>query len=79
MADDHLTQQVLALPLPERVALAQALWESINEAHDIDTHRSEREAVDQARQRDADLTSAAVVGRTHEEVMEAARRVLECD
>lgn len=79
MSDERLTQQLLALPLPERVALAQALWESIDKTEDLDAVEQERAAVDQARNRDADLASGTVVGRTHGQVMEAARRVLECD
>lgn len=78
MSNEHLTQQLLSLPLAERVALAQALWESIDEPHPLDAGEQERDAVEQAKTRDADLASAAVVGRTHEQVMEAARRVLEC-
>ena len=76
MSNEHLTQQVLSLPLLERLALAQALWESIDEPHDGD---AERGASGQAKQRDAELTSGATAGRTHEQVMEAARRVLGCD
>ena len=79
MSAEQLTEQLLALPLPERVALAQALWESIDEVRDEDAVEQERDAVDQARNRDADLAAGRVVGRTHEQVMEAARRVLECD
>ena len=79
MSAEQLTEQLLALPLPERVALAQALWESIDEVRDEDAVEQERAAVEQARNRDADLASGVVAGRTHEQVMEAARRVLECD
>jgi putative addiction module component (TIGR02574 family) len=79
MSNEHLTRDALALPLAERVALAQALWQSIDdepggEAADDE----ERDAVDLAHQRDRELASGAVAGRTHEQVMEAARRIVEC-
>jgi putative addiction module component (TIGR02574 family) len=66
----------MALPLSERVMLAQALWQSINAGLvDMD----EREAVREAVRRDQELSSGAVAGRTHEEVMQAARRGIGCD
>jgi putative addiction module component (TIGR02574 family) len=78
MATDNLTEQLLALPLPERVALAEALWQSIDVGRVVDPGEEEREALEQARKRDSELSSGTVVGRTHEQVMEAARRALEC-
>jgi putative addiction module component (TIGR02574 family) len=77
MSSEQLTRQVLALPLAERVALAEALWQSIDERGDADGVDEERQAIEQARRRDVELTSGAVTGRTHDQVMEAARRVLE--
>ncbi len=76
MATQQLTEQVMALPLSERVDLAEALWQSIGEA--LRTG-GEHEAIEQAAQRDAELTSGAATGRTHEEVMQAARRAIGCD
>ncbi|MGD9893192.1 MAG: addiction module protein [Dehalococcoidia bacterium] len=79
MSNESLASQVLALPLDERVALAEALWQSIDEEPEADYSIEEREAVEQALKRDTELASGAVVGRTHDQVMEAARRILECD
>lgn len=76
MTTEELIADAMALPLAERVLLAQALWESIN-AGLPDT--DERAAVTEAVQRDEELSSGKVTGRTHEEVMQAARRALECD
>jgi putative addiction module component (TIGR02574 family) len=76
MSTQQLTTEAMALPLSERVSLAQALWQSID-AGLVDT--DEREAVHEAMRRDEELSSGAVTGRTHEEVMQAARRVLGCD
>lgn len=65
----------MALPLSERVSLAQALWQSIDTGL---AETGERDAVREAVRRDQELSSGAVAGRTHEEVMEAARRALGC-
>ena len=64
------------LPLDERVRLAEALWESISEG--LST-ADERDAIAEARRRDAELNSGAAIGRTHEDVMQAARRAIGCD
>ncbi|HKB65631.1 MAG TPA: hypothetical protein VKC61_07215 [Pyrinomonadaceae bacterium] len=53
----------------------KALWESIDAGMpDAD----ERSAVAEAIRRDEELSSDRVAGRTHEEVMQAVRRALEC-
>lgn len=75
MSTQQLTAEAMALPLSERVSLAQALWQSID-AGLADTE--EREAVREAIRRDEELSSGAVAGRTHEEVMQAARRAIGC-
>jgi putative addiction module component (TIGR02574 family) len=76
MTSDRLIADAMALPLAERVLLAQALWESIDAGL---PDSEERAAVNEAIQRDEELSSGKVTGRTHEEVMQAARRALECD
>lgn len=76
MSTEQLIADAMALPLSERVSLAQALWESI-EAGLAET--AESAAVAEAIHRDNELTSGRVSGRTHEEVMRAARRALKCD
>jgi hypothetical protein len=58
-----------------RVSLAQALWESIN-AGLPDT--DEQPAVGEAIRRDQELSSSVVAGRTHKQVMQAARRAIGC-
>ena len=76
MSTEQLKQEVMSLPISERVSLAQALWESINaELVDID----EQAAVREAARRDQELSSGTASGRTHEQVMKAARRTLGCD
>jgi len=76
MTTEQLIADAMALPLAERISLAQALWESIDAGlADAD----ERSAVAEAIQRDEELSSGKVTGRTHEEVMQSARRALKCD
>ena len=76
MATEELIADVMALPLAERVSLAQALWESIDAGL---PESDEDEAIREAIQRDEELSSGKVTGLTHAEVMEAARRALKCD
>lgn len=75
MSAQQLTTEALALPLPERVSLAQALWQSID-AGLPDTEA--RDAVLEAVRRDQELSSGTVIGRTHGEVMQAAWRAIGC-
>jgi putative addiction module component (TIGR02574 family) len=76
MSKQELMEIALALPLTERVELAQALWQSIDDEPSPDGAAEERAAIDVAVERDLELTSGRVAGRTHEQVMEAARRAL---
>jgi putative addiction module component (TIGR02574 family) len=77
MSKQELTQKILALPLTDRVELAQALWQSIDDEPVSGTAAEEREAVDLARKRERDLATGRVEGRSHQQVMESARRALE--
>jgi Putative addiction module component len=75
MSAQELTSEAMALPLPERVSLAQALWESIDAAL---AEVPEDVALGEAIRRDQELSSGSAVGRTHEEVLRAARRSIGC-
>lgn len=79
MSREQLTQEALALPMDERVQLAELLWRTINQGLLPGEGDDDAEALQKAKSRDAELSSGAVIGRTHEEVMEAARHALECD
>jgi putative addiction module component (TIGR02574 family) len=69
MTTEEIIADAMALPLTERVLLAQALWESIDAGlPDVDESAAVKEAI----QRDEDLSSGRVAGSTHEEVMKAA-------
>jgi len=75
MSARTLTEKAMALPIAERVALAQALWQSIVDGlPETDERTAELEAV----RRDEELSCGAVSGRLHAEVMQAARRAIEC-
>lgn len=76
MSTQQLVAEALSLPLAERVSLAQSLWQSID-ADLADT--SEHDAVRQSVRRDQELSSGAVVGRKHDDVMQAARRAIGCE
>jgi hypothetical protein len=75
MSSDEVLQAAMTLPLFDRVALAQALWASIDQGVPS-SDREEQDAIAQARRRDAELSSGQAIGRSHEQVMDAARRVL---
>ena len=75
MSTQQLTSAAMSLPLSERVSLAQALWQSIDVGL---ANADEDQAVEEAIRRDQEITSGAVTGRTHDEVMQAARNAIGC-
>lgn len=76
MSTDQLAAAAMALPLPDRVALAQALWESLDAGLKDNSAES---AVADAIRRDAEISSGAVNDRAHVDVMVAARRAVKCN
>jgi hypothetical protein len=75
MSTQQLTTEAMALPLSERILLAQTLWQSIGAGL---PESDENGAVSDALERDEELSSGAFAGRTQEEVDLAARRALGC-
>lgn len=68
-----LEAEALKLSIPERAKLAQLLWSSIaGGPTDID----ESQAIEDAKRRDADMSSGKVAGELHDDVIRAARRAL---
>lgn len=63
----------MALPLPAKAALAQALWESIGTGL---PHSEEATAVRDAVHRDNDISTGIKTGASHEEAMKAARHAI---
>jgi hypothetical protein len=76
MSVQQLNREAMSLPLAERVALAQALWASINREFPA---AEEIDAIEEAVCRDAELSAGAVAGRPYEDVMETARRAISCE
>jgi hypothetical protein len=75
MSTKQLTAEAMALPLAEKVSLAQALWQSIDLGlPDLDEGAALRDAV----RRDKELSDGKVVALSHQEAMEAARREIGC-
>ncbi|MGC1274448.1 MAG: addiction module protein [Planctomycetaceae bacterium] len=73
-----ITKEALSLSPNERMDMALMLWDSLSD-HD----RGERDSVDpdliaEIRRRNAEMESGAVQGRSHAEVMAAARKALGC-
>jgi hypothetical protein len=79
MSTQQLVAELLSLSLSERIDVAQAVWQSINEAAEFSPGEEEGVAVAEASRRDAELASGTVAGRSHADVMAAARRVLRCE
>jgi putative addiction module component (TIGR02574 family) len=77
MSTKELAREAMALPLAERVALAQTLWQSIEGPTAGSAADEVNWSVEEASRRDAELSSGKVVGRTHAQVMQAARKAIE--
>ena len=76
MSTEQLTAEAMALPLSERVTLAQTLWASIeNGLPEI----PEDVAVQEVVRRDNELSSGAIAGRSADDVIQTARRAIGCD
>ena len=75
MSTQEIAAKAMALPLAERVSLAQALWESIDAGL---PDMPDDVAVADAVRRDQELAAGSATGRSHDEVMKAARRVIGC-
>ncbi|MFT3830872.1 MAG: addiction module protein [Opitutaceae bacterium] len=73
MSTDQITNAALALPMAERVRLAQTLWVSIDK--DL-TESSEAAAVEESARRADELERGAVQGQTHEDAMRQLRQKL---
>ena len=71
--------QALSLSSDERALLAQKLWESLDESDQQPSAQDDEQAIADAKRRDSELTTRAVEGRSHEEVMEAARKSIQCE
>ena len=73
MLTQALIDQALALPIPERIALADLLLESISDEHTVCEPHT---AIALALKRLAEIENGTVKMRTHDELMQAARMAL---
>jgi len=76
MTTAEITDQIMALPPAERVAIAQEIWHSLEAEEATISPESDAEAVYTARQRDQELSRGEVPPRAHNEVMRSARRAI---
>lgn len=73
MSTDQLTTAALALPMEERVRLAQTLWVSIDK--DL-AETNESAAVEESARRAEELDRDTVQGQPHDEAMRQLRQKL---
>ena len=71
---EKLTEQAMTLPKPDRISLAQRLWESVEDA-DFPTYTDEEL---RAELRDRMQDEPDGTWKTHDEVMAEARRKFGC-
>ncbi|HRC84123.1 MAG TPA: addiction module protein [Thermoanaerobaculia bacterium] len=76
MTTKALAQRALALPLADRIDLAQQLWQSIEDRPREPEDELSRQLARLAADRDRELASGLRPGTSHEQVMERARRAL---
>jgi putative addiction module component (TIGR02574 family) len=74
MSSQEIAHAAMSLPISERAALAQDLWQSI----DNELEAFDGVTLQELQRRDDELTSGSVEGRSHEEVMQAARSAIGC-
>ena len=73
----QITKEALALPPNERMDMAFALWDSLSERDREESNAVDPDLVAEICRRDEELTSGAVQGRSHAEVMAAARKSIQ--
>jgi putative addiction module component (TIGR02574 family) len=73
---NQLATTVLALPPRQRAQLAQELWDSIDQQ--AKTSALDDEEMAEIRRRDREISQGKVRGRSHREVMKAARKSIGC-
>ena len=65
----NLLGQAMALPVADRVELAQALWSTLDEDRDAEVAA----ILADVRRRQTEWASDPAVGRSHDDVMQTAR------
>lgn len=75
MTTEELTQQALALPPAMRLEPAKTLLQSVDE-DEMNLEADEQAMIAEAHRRAAEMVANPSIGRTHEQVFDAARRAL---
>ncbi|NIO39738.1 MAG: hypothetical protein GTO41_05805 [Burkholderiales bacterium] len=76
---NDLASKLLSLPADQRAALAQQLWASVEGSTTCESTDIQTAAVSAAMRRDRQLSASNLEARVHEDVMDAARRALQCE
>jgi hypothetical protein len=79
MTAGELANQIMALPIAERAAIAQKVWESIEDESLAISSEADAEAILVARQRDESMSRGDISGLSHQEAIVNARRAVECE
>ncbi|HEX6984518.1 MAG TPA: addiction module protein [Planctomycetaceae bacterium] len=70
---DEVMNELLALPPDQRLDLALRIWESLSDADRAAACPPEPAVLAEVRRRDEALSTGTVTGRSHDDVMAAAR------
>jgi putative addiction module component (TIGR02574 family) len=65
----------MELPIEERLQLAQAIWDSIEESGVV----PDPAVLAEAKRRDDEMSSGKDPGRSHDDVMNAIRKAIGCE
>jgi putative addiction module component (TIGR02574 family) len=75
----QITNEALALPLHDRMQLAQCLWDSVNKESGPGLNAEEEAMFAEAERRDDEVERGVVQPVSHAEVMAALNKVVQCD
>jgi putative addiction module component (TIGR02574 family) len=74
----QLTNEALALPLSDRILLAERLWESVNSAPATERDAEEDALLQEATRRLDEMKRGAVKTWSHDQVMENITKAIQC-
>ncbi len=74
MSIDQIAAEALRLPPQQRALLAESLWESLGDRHEVCAKDDEATALALAQERDRQIESGQVQALSHDELMARLRR-----
>lgn len=74
MSIEQLTCEALKLGSRDRAVLAETIWASLEDPYTLPLDLSDKEALQLAKKRDAELENGTQQPLTHSELMEGLRR-----